>query len=88
MLLIFGLIYWCMAGVMCWAAEAIQVEKHAPHQPAPSIRPPQAREWHSASEFRLPGGARLLLNYPRPHGSHETLAHYGRERYGERGEKP
>jgi uncharacterized protein with PQ loop repeat len=76
--LILAVLYWCLGGLVCWALEGIQVEKKASlRKPASPVIMARDKEWHSASEFRLPGTGKALLQFPYKHGTRETLAHYG-----------
>jgi hypothetical protein len=79
-ILMFGVLFWCLGGLVCWAFDGIRVEKKAPS--ARRLEPPainaRDKEWHSASEFRLPGTGKTLLRFPyKRRSSRETLAHYG-----------
>jgi hypothetical protein len=79
-ILILGVLFWCLGGLVCWAFDGIRVEKEAP--PARKLEPlvinARDREWRSASEFRLPGTGKALLRFPyKRRSSQETLAHYG-----------
>lgn len=81
-ILILGVVNWCMGGLICWASEGIRFQKPPePTKRVQPIRPAPEHEWHSASEFRLPGSNRLLLRFPYKHSSRETLDHYGRFRF-------
>jgi hypothetical protein len=78
-ILILGVLFWCLGGLVCWAFDGIRVEKKV--RPARKLEPlvinARDREWHSASEFRLPGTGKALLRFPYEHrSSRETLAHY------------
>lgn len=78
LILFLCVLHWFLGGFLCWACEGIQAGKEIqPPKSASSASVRQEREWHPASEFRLPGGGRALL--PLYHGRHrrETLAHYG-----------
>jgi len=61
-ILVIGVLFWLLGGLVCYAYDSIQIEK--PHQESPYGEPPSAEEpkgWHSASEFLLPGGRKSLL---------------------------
>jgi hypothetical protein len=78
-ILILGVLFWCLGGLVCWAFDGIRVEKKV--RPARKLEPlvinTRDKEWHSASEFRLPGTGKALLRFPYEHrSSRETLAHY------------
>jgi len=76
-LLIFGLVNWGLGGLICYATEAIRIEEPPPQRKSPpKILILPDHEWHSASEFRLPGSGRLLLRFPYKHTSRETFDHY------------
>jgi hypothetical protein len=70
-------LHWLLAGLACWAFEGIrdnaEIQPLTPRQPGAV---PQDREWHSASEFRLPGSGETLLPLPVGRHTRETLAHY------------
>ena len=60
-ILIVGIVHWVLGGFVCWAFEGIKIA------PAPRQEPPQpdrtqaTREWHSASDFILPGSRKSIL---------------------------
>jgi hypothetical protein len=61
-ILVIGVLFWLQGGLVCWAYDSIQIEK--PNQESPRGEPPsveEPREWHSASDFLLPGGRKSLL---------------------------
>lgn len=62
-LLIMGAAFWLLGGIVCWAFESVSVEP--PKAPPPPARKPAnaapETEWHSPSDFLLPGGRRSLL---------------------------
>ena len=75
---IFCVSNWLLSGLVCWAYESIQPGNEVePRKRAQTAPVPQEREWHSASEFRLPGGGRTLLPLTGGRHTRETLAHYG-----------
>ncbi len=62
LVLIFGVLHWVLGGVVCYCFDGVKIEKSA-GQFAKASQPnasPQ-KEWHSASDFVLPGGRRSLL---------------------------
>jgi hypothetical protein len=59
-ILVVGMVHWILGGIVCWAYDGIQVQSAPPRRGTP-IQPTDAREWHSASEFILPGGRKSLL---------------------------
>ncbi len=72
---------WFLSGLICWGCENIQAGNAPPPQkPKQSTSVPEKREWHSASEFRLPGSGKTLLPLSSGHHHRETLAHYGLHR--------
>ena len=65
-ILVIGVLFWLQGGLVCYAYDSIQIEK--PHQESPHGEPPsveeqveEQKEWHSASDFLLPGGRKSLL---------------------------
>ena len=73
---------WFLSGLICWACESIQAGNAPPPQkPKQSASVPKEREWHSASEFRLPGSGKTLLPLSSERHHRETLAHYGLHRH-------
>jgi hypothetical protein len=68
---------WLLSGLVCWAYENTQSNAVQPWEPIQREPAPQDREWHSASEFRLPGSGKTLLPLSNVHHTRETLAHYG-----------
>jgi hypothetical protein len=79
-ILMFGVLFWCLGGLVCWAFDGIRVEKKMPptRKLEPRVINARDREWRSASEFRLPGTGKALLRFPyKRRSSQETLAHYG-----------
>ena len=58
-LLLMGAAHWLLGGVVCWAFEGVKFEAgRKPSRPVERIPEP---EYHSASEFLLPGNRRSLL---------------------------
>ena len=56
-----GILHWVLGGVVCWAFEGVRVEIPPSPGTHPSGLAHADREWHSASEFILPGGRKSLL---------------------------
>ena len=74
---IFCVLNWLLSGLVCWAYEGIPSGNHVQSQkPVQTTAVPTEREWHSASEFRLPGGGRTLPPLSGGRHTRETLAHY------------
>jgi hypothetical protein len=60
--LLIGVLFWVLGGLMCNAFEGIRIER--PSQPANKREPAnvlEPMEWHSASDFLLPGNRKSLL---------------------------
>jgi hypothetical protein len=56
-----GIVNWVLGGIVCWASEGVKIQVTPPperHEPA---RAEEEREWHSPSDFVLPGGGKSLL---------------------------
>jgi hypothetical protein len=61
-LLLVGISHWLLGGLVCWAADGIQIQP-PPQQtkpPAPTESRP-AHEWHAASDLVLPGSRKRLM---------------------------
>jgi hypothetical protein len=65
-LLVAGVLHWLLGGLVCYACDGIRIEE--PHQPAQHKPGPgeeaevwRQSEWHSASDFLLPGNRKSLL---------------------------
>lgn len=62
-ILIVGLLFWILGGIVCHAYEGIQIQRPR-ESPDHSVRNEpvagQQKEWHPASDFVLPGHKRLL----------------------------
>jgi hypothetical protein len=60
-ILIVGIVHWVLGGIVCWAFEGVKITPAPPsenHQPAQTEA---EREWHSASDFILPGSRKSIL---------------------------
>jgi len=57
-----GVLHWLLGGVVCYCCGGVRIEPQAQHRKKPG-QPgaSQLREWHSASEFLLPGNRKSLL---------------------------
>lgn len=60
-ILVVGILHWVLGGVVCWAFEGVRVESPPASTSHPSDGVTADREWHSASEFILPGGRKSIL---------------------------
>lgn len=60
-ILIVGILHWVLGGLVCWAYDGIKITPVLPAQPHPSAPIEDTREWHSASDFILPGTRKSLL---------------------------
>jgi len=60
-ILIVGIVHWVLGGLVCWAYDGITISSVPPatHQQASPIK--DTKEWHSASDFILPGNRKSLL---------------------------
>jgi len=61
LILVVGIVHWVLGGVVCWAFEGIKISPAPPPPERQPARTEDSREWHSASEFILPGGRKSLL---------------------------
>jgi hypothetical protein len=62
-ILIIGLLFWTLGGIVCHAYEGIKFERPRESPGRSSPKEPEARkreEWHPASDFVFPGHKRLL----------------------------
>jgi len=57
-LLVVGILHWLLGGLVCWALGALQVKGLDKSSPPPPVL--SEKEWHSASEFVIPGARHLL----------------------------
>lgn len=58
--LILGAVHWGLGGVVCYYWDGIQFHPPSPHQQR-AAKPEAQSEWHSASDFVLPGGRKSIL---------------------------
>lgn len=62
-LLLIGTAHWLLGGIVCWAFDSVKMEaRHA--EPPVTQKPPKSgveTEWHSPSDFLLPGGRQSVL---------------------------
>jgi len=59
-----GVWNWILGGLICYAYEGVQIEKSAEmhhHEVETKGLPRPDQEWHSASDFLLPGTRKSLL---------------------------
>jgi hypothetical protein len=62
LVLIFGVLHWVLGGVICYCVEGVKLvppRDQAVQPPAPGA--PLDAEWHSASDFLLPGTRKSIL---------------------------
>jgi hypothetical protein len=78
LLFILCAVHWLLAGLICWAFADMKsaVVWAQPPKAAPFANVPEEREWHPASEFRLPGSVKILVPLSLSHHRRETLEHY------------
>jgi hypothetical protein len=60
-ILTIGILHWALGGIVCWAYDGIQVSSSPPPERSQPAQTEALREWHSASEFVMPGGRKSLL---------------------------
>lgn len=60
-ILIVGVLHWVLGGMVCWAFDGIRIDAPPPSKRIDAERPETEREWHSASDFLLPGGRKSIL---------------------------
>ena len=64
-LLLIGALHWILGGIVCWAFESVQHPIARRERPEPNARVRELlrapTEWHSASDFLLPGNSHSLL---------------------------
>lgn len=59
-ILVVGIVHWVLGGIVCWASDGIKMVPSPPER-RPIARAEEDREWHSPSEFLIPGGRKSLL---------------------------
>ncbi len=61
-ILVIGVLFWVIGGVICYARDAVRIEtpRHEAAKSSDAPVPPQV-EWHSASDFVLPGNRKSIL---------------------------
>ena len=59
-ILLIGIVHWVLGGIVCWAFEGIKVTPPPPPEQHESTQK-DSREWHSPSDFVLPGGRKSIL---------------------------
>jgi hypothetical protein len=59
-ILILGVLHWVLGGIVCWAYDGVKIVSNAPES-RPMPHADDGKEWHSASEFVLPGAHHSLL---------------------------
>jgi hypothetical protein len=61
-ILVLGAFHWLLGGLVCYAVEGVRIAP-PPQLPKDTDRSPasQQTEWHSASEFLLPGSRKSIL---------------------------
>lgn len=61
--LLAGVIHWLLGGLVCYAVQGIRFEKpREPREPRAPATMESQQEWHSASDFLLPGNRKSLLH--------------------------
>jgi hypothetical protein len=60
-ILLIGIVHWVLGGVVCWAFDGITLRSAPPSEDQQVARIDEVREWHSASEFILPGTRKSIL---------------------------
>ena len=57
-----GVVHWVLGGLICYVLDAVRIEQKAPPPRAKEVGgiAPE-KEWHSASDFLLPGGGKSVL---------------------------
>jgi hypothetical protein len=61
--LAFGVLHWVLGGAVCYCVDGVQIVSPPQQQPGASSvgTGAQQTEWHSASDFLLPGSRKSLL---------------------------
>ena len=60
-ILIVGIVHWVLGGIVCWAFEGVKITPALPPESHEPARTEIFREWHSASDFLLPGSHKSIL---------------------------
>jgi hypothetical protein len=60
-ILLVGIVHWVLGGMVCWAYEGIKISPVSPPEQEHAAPVEAATEWHSASEFVLPGTRKSVL---------------------------
>jgi hypothetical protein len=53
-----GALNWFLGGLVCWSLRAVQVQRV--NESTPHLDPPNEKEWHSPSDFVIPGARHVL----------------------------
>jgi hypothetical protein len=56
-----GIVHWVLGGLVCWAFDGIRVGTAPPRVNHESTHVEPETEWHSASDFVLPGSRKSIL---------------------------
>jgi H+/Cl- antiporter ClcA len=59
-ILLIGVVHWVLGGIVCWAFEGIKITPPVLPEHHESAQK-DFREWHSPSDFILPGGRKSIL---------------------------
>jgi hypothetical protein len=62
-LIMLGVAHWLLGGMICWAFEGVKVETPPANEPPVEkvLNPTQHTEYHSPSDFLLPGNKQSIL---------------------------
>ncbi len=61
LVLAFGVLHWVLGGVVCYCLDSVKIEPSQPSRKGVEPRTAQQTEWHSASDFLLPGSRKSIL---------------------------
>ena len=62
LVLVFGVLHWVLGGVVCYCVDGVKiVPPQERPSPAPNASAAPETEWHSASDFLLPGNHHSIL---------------------------
>lgn len=61
LVLVFGVLHWVMGGVVCYCIDGVKIAPPQETTHAPEHSDTLDREWHSASDFLLPGNRKSIL---------------------------